>query len=181
MKKHIKTLPAIPCLIVIALLVIAVVVPLLIPAQNSRQYTLHVVPMELPEIDSTTIGHYTYFSPEELGEDNTYDVTYYNIEEVNITVSGRTMPLSDALRQGVVSVDALLAQAREDSQGDEPLCREIQRTMYGVTTFVYRYSNYELYFTRDGYQNADGEIHLLESFAVTNLYCPNPTFANFAA
>lgn len=62
------------------------------------------------------------------------------------------MPLADALRQGVVSVDALLAQAREDSQGDEPLCREIQRTMYGVTTFVYRYSDYELYFTRDGYQ-----------------------------
>lgn len=76
MKNTSKTLPAIPCLIVIALLVIAVVVPLLIPAQNSRQYTLHVIPMELPETDSVRTGHLTHFSPKELGEDNTYDVTY---------------------------------------------------------------------------------------------------------
>lgn len=175
-----RTLPAIPCLIVIGLLILTVVALLLIPVQNGRRYTLRVVPMELPEIDSTTIGHYTYFSPEELGEDNTYVVTYYNIEEVNITVAGRTMPLEDALRQGLVSVDALMAQAREDSRGEDPLCREIQRTAYGVTTFVYRYSNYELFLTRDGHKNSDGEIHLLESFAVTDLYCPKETFANLA-
>ena len=52
---------------------------------------------------------------QELYKNNSdFDIYYYGLDEVNIFVDNKTMPLEEALRSGKMTIDGILAKANQD-------------------------------------------------------------------
>lgn len=43
-----------------------------------------------------------------------YDLYYYGVDEINVTVDNKTMPLEDALRSGKVTIEKIISNANRD-------------------------------------------------------------------
>ena len=69
-----------------------------------------------------------------------YDLYYYGLDEVNITVDNQTMSLESALKSGKITIDGMLAKANKDETSGK-----IKKEMYkdGGTTMWY-YEDYTI-------------------------------------
>ena len=95
------------------------------------------------------------------------DLCYQNVKDVTITLDKQTYPLEDAIADGLITVEELMAYARIDARNG--FCTEIADSRNGVSHFIYRYQGIcDLYFTHDIYETPDGKNHVLNYFSVYN-------------
>lgn len=93
-----------------------------------------------------------------LEQGNYRCVTCHNIENVTIEAGGITMKLEDALQEGHISVDEMIALARQDASMG--FCNEVAKSKNGVTVFTYHYQEFRLRCVYDLYETPDGGRHL---------------------
>lgn len=73
----------------------------------------------------------------EIYKDNLdFDLYYYGLDEVNVTVKKQTIPLLDALKSGKITIDGIIAKANQD----------LQKPIYfdDGGSVVYQYENYTI-------------------------------------
>lgn len=104
-------------------------------------------------------------SSEELG--GNYDgITYLHLDAVTITINGRDIPLEEAIRDGHITVEKLIAQAKEDVRNKK--CTLKYDTDLGASVFIYSYPDaYDLSVRYDVFECSDGEQYLITDFVVT--------------
>lgn len=102
---------------------------------------------------------------EELNN-NSDSISYLDIAEISITIDGKTILLEDAIRNGFVTVEKLIAQAQEDVRNK--ICVLKYDTTLGASEFVYSYKNqYDLMVRYDIFECSDGKQYLLKDFIIT--------------
>lgn len=87
------------------------------------------------------------------------DICYYGLCDVTIQMDGETLKLEDAIRDGRITVEELTAYARIDAR--EGVCGSEQKTINGLTVFIYRYPEYQLEEIYDVYETPDGKQHVI--------------------
>ena len=85
--------------------------------------------------DSDTEFH--EFTAEELGIAFDGKVSYSGLSQVNIQIGDTVMPLEDALKNGEITVEALIADIRLDAE--DKVCRERTASKLGLSRFIYQY------------------------------------------
>lgn len=97
-----------------------------------------------------------------LEQGNYENVVCYGIEDVTINIDGTDVDLAEALSNGSISVDDMIAQARKDaSQG---ICTERAEAKHGLTEFTYYYPDLRVHYVYDIYEAPDGCQHLITDF-----------------
>lgn len=103
-----------------------------------------------------------------LTQGNYDEVSYVGISDVTIDIDGTTRKLADALQDGSVTVDQLIADARQDAVLG--FCREGVTSKNGLAEFTYYYGDYRLHYVYDVYETPDGRKHLIKDFTIYNSY-----------
>lgn len=93
-----------------------------------------------------------------------YALSYNLVENVTVDIQGSPVPLDEAVSGGMVSVEALLAAARQDAEAGVSF--EFIRTKNGLTEYTYCYPDYNLVFCDDVLETPDGKSHLIRSLQV---------------
>lgn len=78
---------------------------------------------------------------QELYQNNAnYNLYYYGLEQVNITINNKTMPLEQALREGKLTIDGIISKANRDDN------KQIIQSngYYDGGTIEYYYPNYTI-------------------------------------
>ena len=96
------------------------------------------------------------------------EVTLWDIADITIDIDGTTRKLADALQDGSVTVDRLIADARQDA--DQGYCREKATSKNGLTEFTYYYGDFRLHYVYDIYETPDGKQHLIADFSIIDSY-----------
>lgn len=106
-----------------------------------------------------------HITSEELGG-NHDGITYVDVAEATITLDGEAMLLEHAIRDGLVTVEEIIAQAQEDARNK--LCVLKYKSYMGITDFVYSYRDqYDLMVRYDVFECSDGKQHLISDVMVT--------------
>ena len=92
------------------------------------------------------------------------EVTLWDIADITIDIDGTTRKLADALQDGSVTVDRLIADARQDA--DQGYCHEKAVSKNGLTEFTYYYGDFRLHYVYDIYETPDGKQHLIADFSI---------------
>lgn len=103
-----------------------------------------------------------------LTQGNYDKVKYLGISDITIDMDGTTRKLADALQDGSVTVDQLIADARQDAVLG--FCREGVTSKNGLAEFTYYYGDYRLHYVYDVYETPDGRKHLIKDFTIYNSY-----------
>ena len=94
-----------------------------------------------------------------LEQGNYKGVTCYGIENVTIKIGGISINLEDALMEGYISVDEIIAYARQDASLG--FCNEVAKSKNGLTEFTYHYQEFRLRYIYDLYETPDGRERLV--------------------
>ena len=117
---------------------------------------------------TVTTDFYSNYTIIPLTQGNYDKVEYLGISDVTIDIDGTTRKLADALQDGSVTVDQLIADARQDAVLG--FCREGVTSENGLAEFTYYYGDYRLHYVYDVYETPDGRKHLIKDFTIYNSY-----------
>lgn len=92
------------------------------------------------------------------------EVTLWDIADITIDIDGTTRKLADALQDGSVTVEQLIADARQDA--DQGYCHEKAVSKNGLTEFTYYYGDFRLHYVYDIYETPDCKQHLIADFSI---------------
>lgn len=99
-----------------------------------------------------------------LEQGNFPEAHYWSVKDVTVQLDGTRMPLEDALREGLVTVDDVIASAREDAASGR--CKESSQSKNGLAVFRYHYPAFNLQSLYDIYETPDGWRHRITDFSV---------------
>lgn len=99
-----------------------------------------------------------------LAQGNFPEAHYWSVKDVTVQLDGTRMPLEDALREGLVTVDDVIASAREDAAVGR--CKESSQSKNGLAVFRYHYPAFNLQSLYDIYETPDGWRHRITDFSV---------------
>lgn len=99
-----------------------------------------------------------------LEQGNFPEAHYWSVKDVTVQLDGTRMPLEDALREGLVTVDDVIASAREDAAVGR--CKESSQSKNGLAVFRYHYPAFNLQSLYDIYETPDGWRHRITDFSV---------------
>lgn len=102
-----------------------------------------------------------------LTQGNYREITYLNVTNVTIDIAGTTMKLEDALQEGYISVDELIAYARKDASLG--VCQEAAKTKNGLTEYTYYYEDFDLRCVYDVYETPDGRKRLITDILIHDI------------
>lgn len=106
-------------------------------------------------------GAYVTLSAEDLGGNYEGDIHCGGLADVAVTLDGKSYPLAQAIGDGRITVEELIAYARIDARND--ICGEVKKTKNGLTYFVYCYPDYYVYTAYDVYETpAKGDVLVSE-------------------
>ena len=104
---------------------------------------------------------YSTISSEDLGGNYDGDIHCSCLTDVAVTLNGKSYPLAQAIAQGHITVEELIAYARIDAR--KGVCGEVKKTKNGLTYFVYCYPDYYVYTAYDVYETpAKGDVLVSE-------------------
>lgn len=133
------------------------------PCEDSKQPQSALGKDGIP-LCCTVIEEDHAFSSEDLGGNFDGSLRYKGLE-VSVTVSGKEVPLEDAVREGTYSVEQLVADVQTDARNG--ICQEETRTKNGLTEFHYSYPDvFSIDVINDIYQTPDGQEHLFRSVTI---------------
>ena len=104
--------------------------------------------------------------PDEKKGSEKAELVYQNLSEVNITLSGKTEPLEDAIRTGKITGAEIFAYARMDAEAG--YCKEGYTSEQGLTRFVYTYPEYALEMVYDIFEGSEGKNVLINEITVAD-------------
>ncbi len=104
------------------------------PAEKTGQH----LPVTVVKDSDDKISNY-YFTTADLNGNYEGNLYYTFLEEVNIEINGKRYPLEEAIQNGYITVEQLVALAQADAR--EGLCRETSLTENGLTQFTYIYQD----------------------------------------
>ena len=99
-----------------------------------------------------------------LAQGNFPEAHYWSVKDVTVQLDGTRMPLEDALCEGLVTVDDVIASAREDAAVGR--CKETSQSKNGLAVFRYHYPAFNLQSLYDIYETPDGWRHRITDFSV---------------
>lgn len=99
-----------------------------------------------------------------LEQGNYKNIQYLGVENVIIDIDGIAMRLEDALQNGHISVDEMIAYARQDAALG--LCRETAKSENGLTEFTFRYPEFRLRYIYDLYETPNNGKRLITDFLI---------------
>ena len=99
-----------------------------------------------------------------LAQGNFPEAHYWSVKDVTVQLDGTRMPLEDALCEGLVTVDDVIASAREDAASGR--CKESSQSKNGLAVFRYHYPAFNLQSLYDIYETPDGWRHRITNFSV---------------
>lgn len=99
-----------------------------------------------------------------LAQGNFPEAHYWSVKDVTVQLDGTRMPLEDALCEGLVTVDDVIASAREDAAVGR--CKESSQSKNGLAVFRYHYPAFNLQSLYDIYETPDGWRHRITDFSV---------------
>lgn len=99
-----------------------------------------------------------------LAQGNFPKAHYWSVKDVTVQLDGTRMPLEDALCEGLVTVDDVIASAREDAAVGR--CKESSQSKNGLAVFRYHYPAFNLQSLYDIYETPDGWRHRITDFSV---------------
>lgn len=99
-----------------------------------------------------------------LAQGNFPEAHYWSVKDVTVQLDGTRVPLEDALREGLVTVDDVIASAREDAAVGR--CKESSQSQNGLAVFRYHYPAFNLQSLYDIYETPDGWRHRITDFSV---------------
>lgn len=94
-----------------------------------------------------------------------YEISYHFVENVTVEVQGKRMKLEEAISQGMLTVEEILAEVRRDACAG--ICQETTQTKNGLTQFTYCYPEMNLVFCNDVLEAPNGKEYLIRFFQVT--------------
>lgn len=105
------------------------------------------------------------FSKEDLG--GNFDCLYYNnVKYVTLELNNEVVKLEEAIRDGLITVEELIAYARLDARNG--YCVESFRSENGLAWLTYTYDETcEINYLYDVYESPNGTQHLLERLEIT--------------
>lgn len=108
----------------------------------------------------------TYFKAEELNGNYPGSLVYsYELSQVDILLSDTSMPLDQAIREGLITGEELTAMAFADAR--DGLCTQSAHSINGLTKFIFRYpGQFDLSVICDVYETPDGKQHLMNEIRV---------------
>lgn len=123
---------------------------------------------------------YKEFLPEDLSN-HANAIVYHGLSEVNVSLNGETMKLEQAIKDGLVTIEEIISQARIDAKNSH--CAESYVSTNGLTTFTYRYKDFEIFYTADIFEAPDGEPYLIQDFRIAQPgiyrnYAPSLSYAD---
>lgn len=113
---------------------------------------------------SITSDYDAGFTSIPLTQGNHREITCLNVSNVIIDIDGTGMKLEDALLEGYISADGMIARARQDASLG--FCRETAKSKNGLTEFTYHYPEFNLHYVYDLYETPDGRQHLITDFMI---------------
>lgn len=124
-------------------------------SEESAQWNLHI---------SLTSDYTAGLTTIPLEQGNYKEISYLNVSNVTINIDGTGRKLEDALREGAVTVDELIAWVRKDAS--EGFCREVAKSKNGLTEFTYRYGEFTVHYVYDLYETPNRGKCLLTHFLI---------------
>lgn len=97
-----------------------------------------------------------------LEQGNYKSIQYLGVDNVTIDIDGAAMQLEDALQNGYISVDEMIAYARQNAALG--LCRETAKSENGLTEFTFRYPEFYLRYIYDLYETPNNGQRLITDF-----------------
>lgn len=124
----------------------------------------NTAPLRLTVTEEKDAGS-RHITSEELG--GNYDgITYVEVADVTIEIGSRTMKLEEAIRDGYVTVEQLIAQAKEDVRSRDCILK--YDTHLGLSEFTYTYKDqYDLRVVYDVFECSDGAQYVISDFIIT--------------
>lgn len=115
---------------------------------------------------SATVNADAGFTNIPLEQGNCKELSLLNLENVTIDLDGDVMTLEDALREGRVTAEQLVAWARLDAS--EGLCNEVAKSKNSLTEFTYRYPKfgYTLRSIYDLFEAPNGRQYLIADVSI---------------
>lgn len=115
---------------------------------------------------SATVNADAGFTNIPLEQGNYKELSLLNLENVTIDLDGAALTLEDALREGRVTPEQLVAWARLDAS--EGLCNEVAKSKNGLTEFTYRYPKfgYTLRSIYDLFEAPNGRQYLIADVTI---------------
>lgn len=115
---------------------------------------------------SATVNADAGFTSIPLEQGNYKELSLLNLENVTIDLDGAALTLEDALREGRVTPEQLVAWARLDAS--EGLCSEVAKSKNGLTEFTYRYPKfgYTLRSVYDLFEAPNGRQYLIADVTI---------------
>lgn len=92
------------------------------------------------------------------------DVTIYGLSDVYVSINDKTFRLDQALVKNQISIEKLIAQAQIDAQQGK--CEEVYSSEYGLTSFIYKYPEYDLVIHNDMFESRNGEQYLIRDLGI---------------
>lgn len=118
---------------------------------------------------------FTVIPAVELNGNYDSSVRYHGVKDVRITLDGSSYPLEEAIADGLITVEEIMAYAQIDARNG--FCTEDAGSYNGLSHFVYHYPNTcDLYFTHDIYETPDGEKNITNYFSVHPYYGADFTY-----
>lgn len=118
-----------------------------------------------PSLQVEAAQDYLTIRPSELNGQYDGNICYDGVSNVCIVLDGKSMPLEEAVKEGKVTVEELIACAQEDARTGA--CTQGQCTYNGLTKFTYTYPEYMLIAVHDVYETPDGNQYIINEFTVT--------------
>lgn len=139
------------------------------PSTTSPEETMVVTeisPMRRLRITATVDENakFTTIPKEELGGNFDEDIVYLDLVNVNIEIDGEAVRLEHAIRDGLISPEEIFAYARLDARNG--ICTESYETEHSLTTFLYRYPEFDLKIVYDVYVTPEGKSHIISNMGL---------------
>lgn len=130
-----------------------------ITSPENTQESTDLLTTDRPVISAKRSQEDTTIPAEYFAGNYSEDICYYGLCDVTIQLDGETLKLEDAIRDRRITVEELTAYARIDAR--EGICGFDQKTVNGLTVFIYRYPEYQLEEVYDVYETPDGKQHVI--------------------
>ena len=117
------------------------------------------------EIEAADGEEYTEILSAGSGSDCRTEIHYVDVCDVRIEVDGMVYYLEDAIREELISLEQIYAYSRIDARLG--YCETFTKVRNGLTFLVFRYPEYELWFTYDYYFLPDGEHRLVNELYIS--------------
>lgn len=107
---------------------------------------------------------YTHISADELGAAYDNEILYHFISKVSIQIDGEYVDLVEAIRDGMVTPEEIVAYAKIDARNGQ--CEMQYQSEVGYAHYSYIYEEFELVTSYDIFEAPDGLAYHIESLTL---------------